>query len=205
MKTVVLDDDPTGTQSATDVLVLLETDADLLTDALRDADSVYVLTNSRAIDEAAAVALVTAVRADALEAAERLGQEVRFVLRGDSTLRGHVFAESDVFASDDAIIAFVPAFPAGGRTTIDGVHLVCIDGRSVPAHETEYAADPVFPFYASRLTDYVAEKSDRPALHVPLRAVRGDTLEQVLRNAPARTVVLPDVENDDDVHLIADA
>ena len=38
MKTVVLDDDPTGTQSATGVQVLLESDADRLEAALRDAD-----------------------------------------------------------------------------------------------------------------------------------------------------------------------
>ena len=58
MKTIVLDDDPTGTQSATGVTVLLESDAELLTDVLRNADSVYVQTNSRALDETTAVALV---------------------------------------------------------------------------------------------------------------------------------------------------
>ena len=96
MKTIVLDDDPTGTQSATGVTVLLESDADLLTDALRHADSVYVQSNSRALDESTAVALIRRIRADGEEAARRLGVEVRFVLRGDSTLRGHVFAETEV-------------------------------------------------------------------------------------------------------------
>src|ERR687885_174981 len=155
MKTVVLDDDPTGTQSASGVEVLLVSDAELLTAALQRADSVYVQTNSRAIDEAAAVALVSRVRDDALEAGRRLDESIRFVLRGDSTLRGHVFAESEAFLDEDAVLLFVPAFPAGGRTTVDGVHRVLVDGVPVPAAETEYADDPVFPFRNSRLTDYV--------------------------------------------------
>ncbi|SEB70847.1 Uncharacterized conserved protein YgbK, DUF1537 family [Paramicrobacterium humi] len=205
MKTIVLDDDPTGTQSASNVTVLLDSNADLLEAALRDADSVYVQTNSRAISEDEAVALVSRVRDDGREAARRLGEEVRFVLRGDSTLRGHVFAESNAFAGDDSIIVFVPAFPAGGRTTIDGVHLVAIDGTTYPAHETEYAEDPVFPFSSGRLVDYVAEKSDRPALAVPLDAVRSGKLAEALRDAASGSVVLPDVENDDDVALIAEA
>jgi uncharacterized protein YgbK (DUF1537 family) len=207
MKTVVLDDDPTGTQSASGVEVLLTVDADLLTAALRRADSVYVQTNSRAIDERAAVDLVLRVRREALEAGERLGEEVRFVLRGDSTLRGHVFAESEAFLDEGSILLFVPAFPAGGRTTTDGVHLVTIGGERIPAAETEYALDPVFPFSSSRLTDYVAEKSGRRAVPIGLETVRGPlaALAQAFAEAAAGAVVVPDVETDDDVRAIARA
>jgi uncharacterized protein YgbK (DUF1537 family) len=206
MKTVVLDDDPTGTQSATGVRVLLESDADLLERALRTVDSVYVQTNSRAIDEAAAVELVRRVRADALTAAERLGEPVQFVLRGDSTLRGHVFAETEVFLEGDAVMLFVPAFPDGGRTTRDGVHYVRIDGVEVRADESEYAADPVFPFDTSVLAEYVARKSGRAGVPVSLDAVQGvDELEAVLLDAPAGSVVVPDAVTNDDIRQIAEA
>ena len=205
MKTIVLDDDPTGTQSATGVTVLLESNADILTDALRDNASVYVQTNSRAFSENEAVALVRRVRADALEAAAQTHIDVRFVLRGDSTLRGHVFAESEVFASENSIIVFVPAFPDGGRTTIDGVHLVRIDGRQVPTEQTEYAQDPVFPFAHGRLDEYVTEKSDRPAVLVPLAAVRNGELAGVLSDVSPRSVVLPDVSDNSDIDIIAEA
>ena len=206
LKTVVLDDDPTGTQSATGVQVLLECDADRLEEALRVADSVYVQTNSRALDEAAAVALVTAIRADALEAARRLDAEVRFVLRGDSTLRGHVFAETEVFAAAEDLVLFVPAFPAGGRTTIGGVHLVRTDAGDVPAGETEYAGDPVFGFRSSALTDYVAEKSTRPGVGVPLEEVRDPArLAERFAQAPAGSVLVPDVATDADVAALAAA
>lgn len=206
MKTVVLDDDPTGTQSATGVRVLLESDADLIERALRTADSVYVQTNSRAIDEASAVELVTRVRRDALAAAEQLGEPVQFVLRGDSTLRGHVFPETEAFLDGDAIMLFVPAFPDGGRTTRDGVHYVRIDGIDHRADETEYAADPVFPFDTAVLAEYVTRKSGRQGVPVSLDAVQGvDELEAVLLDAPAGSVVVPDAITNDDIRQIAEA
>lgn len=205
MKTVVLDDDPTGTQSASGVTVLLDYDAALIRDALLGADSVYVQTNSRAIDEAAAVALVSDVRDAARRAAAELGAQVQFVLRGDSTLRGHVFAETEQFLDEDSVIVFSPAFPDGGRTTVDGVHLVRIDGVDVPAHRTEYAEDPVFPFSSGILAEYVAEKSGRQAVGVPLADVRSGATASAIATAPAGAVVLPDAVTNDDIRLIAEA
>ena len=203
MKTVVLDDDPTGTQSASGVEVLLTVDPDGIREALRTADSVYVQTNSRAIDEDAAVALVREVRDAAVAAAGALGEEVQFVLRGDSTLRGHVFAETAQFVGDDSVIVFCPAFPAGGRTTVDGVHLVRIGDDVVPAHETEYADDPVFPFTTGVLVDYVAEMSGRAAVSVPLAEVRTSGVARAIAAAPAGAVIVPDAESDADIDLIA--
>jgi uncharacterized protein YgbK (DUF1537 family) len=205
MRTVVLDDDPTGTQSATGVTVLLEYDASILTEALRDAPSVYVQTNSRALVEPEAVALVTRVRDAALVAGQTLGEEIQFVLRGDSTLRGHVFAESAVFASPGSVLLFVPAFPDGGRTTRGSIHYARIDGRDVPAGQTEYADDPVFGFRNSSMTSYVAEKTGQPSTHVALEAVRTGGLAGVLSEAPEGRVVTCDAVTGDDIALIADA
>lgn len=206
MKTIVLDDDPTGTQSATGVRVLLESSAELLAAELATVDAVYVQTNSRAIDEAAAIALVRQVRADGLAAGAALGEPVRFVLRGDSTLRGHVFAETEQFLDeDDAVMLFVPAFPDGGRTTEDGMHYVRVRGEKLPAHESEFAADPVFPFSTGRLVDYVAEKSDRVAVPIDLATVRAGGAAAVIAAAPAGSVIVPDAVNNADVRLIAAA
>jgi uncharacterized protein YgbK (DUF1537 family) len=205
MKTIVLDDDPTGTQSATGVSVLFETDVDLLVDALRQAESVYVQTNSRALPEAEAVALVAKIKADGEAATSHLDDEVRFVLRGDSTLRGHVFAESEVFLDDDAVLLFVPAFPEGGRTTRGGIHYVRIGDEELPAHESEYAQDPVFGFSTAVLVDYVEQKSGRLGVPVAHEQVRAGALVQVLAGAPAGSVVLPDVIDADDVIGVAHA
>ncbi|WP_457253631.1 four-carbon acid sugar kinase family protein [Pedococcus sp. P5_B7] len=205
MKTIVLDDDPTGTQSATGVAVLFETSVDLLVNALKAADAVYVQTNSRALAQAEAEALVAKIKADGETAAQQLGEQVRFVLRGDSTLRGHVFAESDVFLGEDAVLLFVPAFPEGGRTTRGGVHFVRVGEDDVPAHESEYAQDPVFGFSTGVLVDYVAEKSGRSAVSVPLEKVRAGDVLRALVDAPAGSVVLPDVVDADDVRAVAQA
>ncbi|AXH35644.1 hypothetical protein DVJ78_09725 [Humibacter sp. BT305] len=207
MKTVILDDDPTGTQSASGVPVLLTTSEELLRDALGEHDSVYVLTNSRAIGEADAVELVTRIRRESEAAAASLGQSVQFVLRGDSTLRGHVFPETEAFLTPEAIVVFVPAFPDGGRTTVDGVHYVAVDGVRMRADETEFAEDPVFPFGTAVLVDYVAEKSGRRAYGFTLAELRDDParLVQLLRTAPAGAVVVPDAETNDDVRAIARA
>lgn len=204
MKILVCDDDPTGTQSATGVEVLLRWDADVLTDALRRADAVYLLTNTRALDEQAAVAMVSGIRADADVAGGRLGERVRLVLRGDSTLRGHVFAECDA-VDPAAPVLFVPAFPGGGRTTVDGTHRVRVGDEILPAHETEFARDPVFGYRDGHLPGYVREKSARTPVTVGIDDVRSGALTGVLTAAGDTDVVLPDVHDDTDVARIADA
>lgn len=145
---VVLDDDPTGTQCAADVPVLLDPEADVAAALDGACGPLYVLTNTRAMPRAEAVSLLAGLRDRVTRACARTGRTPEFVLRGDSTLRGHVFAESDVFGAGDGVLLFVPAFPEGGRTTVDGVHRVLIDGRTVPVADTEFAADPVFGYTA---------------------------------------------------------
>ncbi|GAA2074625.1 four-carbon acid sugar kinase family protein [Pseudolysinimonas kribbensis] len=203
--TVVLDDDPTGTQSATDVTVLLRWDVDAIAEVLASEGSVYLQTNSRAIDEAAATALAERIRGELGEVSRRLGREILVLLRGDSTLRGHVFAEADVFAGDDGRVLFVPAFPQGGRTTIGSVHRVVIDGVDTPVGETEFAADPVFGYRSSDLVEWTRERGGRRAIPVPLEALRstaGGAVAEALAAAGPRLLVVPDVQTDDDIRLV---
>jgi uncharacterized protein YgbK (DUF1537 family) len=205
MLTAVLDDDPTGTQSATDVVVLLSWDAATIADVLRREGTVYLQTNSRAVPQAQAVALARRIREDLAAAEAVLGEPVLPVLRGDSTLRGHVFAESDVFAGDTGCVLFVPAFPQGGRTTIGSVHRVVIDGVSTPVGDTEFARDPVFGYHSSSLVGYVREKGGRRGIPVPLgllRAGGGDAVTRALLGAGAGDFVVPDAETDADIELI---
>ena len=138
---------------------------------------------SRAIDEQAAVALYQQIRGEIDAAAERLGEPVQ-VVPGDSTLRGRVFALRDVFVDDEPIL-FLPAFPAGGRVTVGGVHYVEVDGERVPAHETEYARDPVFGFGHGGLGRLRAGTRRRPAAAVALDILRVRGPRAVTNNAPA--------------------
>ncbi|MFE3281145.1 hypothetical protein [Nocardia sp. NPDC059239] len=87
---------------------------DLLAEAVQEADWVCVQTNSWPLPEEEAVALVGRIKADGEAAAESLGDKVRFVLRGGSKLRWHIFAESQVFLDNDVCIQFVPRVLGGG-------------------------------------------------------------------------------------------
>ncbi|GAA0994230.1 four-carbon acid sugar kinase family protein [Acrocarpospora macrocephala] len=191
-RVIVLDDDPTGTQAAAGVPVLLDLDAELPPD-----ESCFVLTNTRAMEEDQAVRLILGLR-------ERFG-DAEYVLRGDSTLRGHVFAESDALGAAAGVLLFVPAYPALGRVTLDGVHLVTVDGRRIPAAETEFAADPVFGFTAPTLTAWAREVGDRAAASIPLDSVRQGGLAAALRQAPPGSVIIPDVETDADLMAVSAA
>ncbi|MDQ0827535.1 uncharacterized protein YgbK (DUF1537 family) [Arthrobacter sp. B2I5] len=170
---VVLDDDPTGTQSVADLPVLTRWDVADFTWAFgQGKPAVYVLTNTRSLDPAEAAARNEEVVRNALAAAgspEKL--RLGFVSRSDSTLRGHFPLEPDVIAATVAEVSgektdgvvLVPAFPDAGRLTIGGVHYMRgtgdAQGSLVPVSETEFAKDASFGFSTSVMADYVAEKS----------------------------------------------
>lgn len=205
MKTIIFDDDPTGTQCSRGIRVIMEFSPERLEAALLEADAVFVQTNSRAIDVTAAVDRISTYAYEAENLADKHGWDVRFVLRGDSTLRGHVFAEINVLARPESVIVFVPAFPGGGRVTVDGVHYVTLGDEVIPAHLTEYALDPVFPFSTSVLTEYVAKYGQKKAISTPLEEIRAGGFAEVLAHAAPGVVLVPDAETDDDLRLIARA
>jgi uncharacterized protein YgbK (DUF1537 family) len=170
---VVLDDDPTGTQSVSDLPVLTRWEPEDFRWALthriegRPAPAVYVLTNTRSLDPAETAERNRQVVRSALAAARETGTKLGFVSRSDSTLRGHYPLEPDVLAetvrevtgerTDGVVI--VPAFPDAGRITIGGVHYMREGGGLVPVAETEFARDATFGFHSSALAEYVQEKS----------------------------------------------
>jgi uncharacterized protein YgbK (DUF1537 family) len=181
------------------VPVLLAHDRGALQDLLRENRAVFILTNTRALPESEAVALLTSIRRDVDEIAAQAGWRTLVVQRGDSTLRGHVFAEVDAFSTSDSVTLFAPAFPAGGRRTRGGVHEVSLDGHWLNAADTEYAQDPVFGYAERTMADYVAAHGHRPARSVPAAAVA----QQLLAAAPG-TVVVPDAETDEELASIAE-
>ena len=125
---VVLDDDPTGTQSVADLPVLGAWDVEDFAWAFASgAPAVYVLTNSRSLAPESAERINREVVRAALRAAERSGIRVDFVSRSDSTLRGHFPLEPDTIIDEvrraggthigNTVV--VPAFPDAGRITIE--------------------------------------------------------------------------------------
>lgn len=160
---VVLDDDPTGTQSVHGLPVLTEWSTATLAEELRRSPVFYVLTNSRALTEEGAVALAREIGANLIEAGRLSGRGFAIDSRSDSTLRGHFPAEVDAMAETlgGAFAGYViaPYFAEGGRFTVNDVHYVLQGDTLQPAALTEFAKDRVFGYSRSALPEWVEEKT----------------------------------------------
>ncbi len=87
---VVLDDDPTGTQTVHNIPVLTNWKLKTITDEFADKTPLfYLLTNSRSLTKAAAVDLASEVGASIFEASRKTHRAFEIISRSDSTLRGH--------------------------------------------------------------------------------------------------------------------
>jgi uncharacterized protein YgbK (DUF1537 family) len=163
-KVIVLDDDPTGTQTVHDIPVITRWSVDDLAYELRDTGpAVYLLTNSRSLDTDQAVALNQEIAMALRQAAQRTGRDYVVVSRSDSTLRGHFPAEVETLddglgQSFDAWV-LCPFFEEGGRLTVNDVHYVAEGDLLVPAAQTPFARDAAFGFRHSHLHQWVVEKS----------------------------------------------
>lgn len=185
---VVLDDDPTGTQTVHDVPVLTNWELETLADEFaRGTPLFYVLTNSRSLGTAKAVALAREAGANILEASRRTGRAFEVISRSDSTLRGHFPAEVDALARvldmEQAVWIIAPFFEEGGRYTINDIHYVKEDERLVPATETPFARDVVFGYVNSDLKCWVEEKTHG---RVTAASVQSLSLAEIREEGPDR-------------------
>ncbi|KAF4253941.1 hypothetical protein KXV68_000978 [Aspergillus fumigatus] len=182
---VVLDDDPTGTQTCHDIPVLAVWDVPtLIKEFQQDSPGFFILTNSRALPPLDAEKLIRGICENVLEAARSTSQTVDIVLRGDSTLRGHFPLEADVaqsvFGPADAWV-LAPFFFQGGRFTINDVHYVAEGENLVPAGLTQFAKDATFGYKSSNLRDYVMEKA--PGRFAP-EQLHSITIEDIRTGGP---------------------
>lgn len=176
-KIIVLDDDPTGTQTVHDVPVLTEWPVERLVDELQgDSPVIYLLTNSRGLPPREAQDLAAQTGARLAEARRRIcslqssgslqdsGQDFVVVSRSDSTLRGHfpgeVAALAEGLGQDFDAWLVIPFFIEGGRYTVDDIHFVAEGQWLTPAGQTEFARDRAFGYRSSNLREWVAEKTD---------------------------------------------
>ncbi|KAF3398481.1 hypothetical protein F1880_006094 [Penicillium rolfsii] len=210
---VVLDDDPTGTQTCHDISVLAVWDIPtLVTEFQTDSPGFFILTNSRALPPPEAEILIRTICENVLEAAKTTGQKVDIVLRGDSTLRGHFPLEPDVAQSvlgpaDGLVLA--PFFFQGGRFTIDDVHYVAEGDGLVPAGATPFAQDATFGYKSSNLRDYVHEKAPGRFSAEQLHSVTIDEIRvggpqavcETLLATPAGGVVIVNAAAESDMHV----
>src|SRR5580692_2402475 len=215
---LVLDDDPTGVQTMQNIEILTAWEPDLIDRTLREQPRLlYLLTNSRALDEPAAVKLTASVVAVLRSAA--LKNKIRFspISRSDSTLRGHYPAELgplvDLLSQAPDGHLIVPAYPEAGRIVLDGCHFVYdhASRRFVPVTETDFSKDPTFGFSHYRLSEWVEEKSKgawkaSQVLAIPLNMLREggpDEVAALLRKAQNNVPIVVDTVTDADLVVLS--
>ncbi len=162
---VVLDDDPTGTQTCYDVTVITSWNKELIAEELKKKPAIlFILTNSRSLPENEAIELAGEIGSNLKKASSETGREILVISRSDSTLRGHFPAEVYAVAEaldikKQAVIVLIPAFIEGKRFTIDDVHYIQEDEFLVPVSETPFAKDTVFGYQHANLKMWVEEKT----------------------------------------------
>ena len=211
-KIIILDDDPTGSQTVHSCLLLTRWDVNTLKLGLNDASPLmFVLTNTRGMGASQAANVTREVCHNLKLALAGFDRPVIFVSRSDSTLRGHYPVETDVMAQElgpfDAHF-LVPAFFEGGRFTLHGIHYVRIGGKDIPAHETEFAQDSVFGYRHSFMPKYVEEKTAGriqadEVVRFPIEEVRTGSFDHLMTLTDNACCVV-DAENQDDLNRFAD-
>jgi uncharacterized protein YgbK (DUF1537 family) len=166
-RVVLLDDDPTGTQTIADLPVLTSWSvADLQWALQQPTTGFFVLTNTRSLSESDAAERNRQV-VDALHQAAE-AEQVSYVLasRSDSTLRGYFPLETDVLSSELAArgtvvdgVMICPAYVEPGRLTIDSLHWTRTPEGMIPVARSEFAKDASFGYRSSDLRDWVEEKT----------------------------------------------
>jgi uncharacterized protein YgbK (DUF1537 family) len=182
---VVIDDDPTGTQTVTGVPLVTSWSVEDLRWALRQrAPAVCVLANTRSLEPHEAAQRVREIVRALKVASERESAGFVILSRGDSTLRGHFHAETAAIDAElqalgdppiDGVVV-CPAYIEAERVTIDDVHFAPTPAGIVPVAQTEFARDSSFGYRSSNLRHFVAEKSGQAIRHEDVESISLDDI-----------------------------
>lgn len=209
MRVFVLADDLTGANATASLLKrqglpshthLIHSRAAAMPASLHD-EGVHVLDlDTRERDDSEAASRVAAAAALIDNIADLIG------LRTDSTLRGPIPASLNALLSPPTRLTLVvPAFPASGRTTRDGIHYV----YGTPLAETEVAHDPVCPVTSSSVMEWIGSRLRTRTSMLDLDTVRKGASAIAVRLSQALadgvSVVFCDAETDRDIDEIARA
>ncbi len=161
MKFVVIDDDPTGSQTVHDCLLLLKWDYSTLIKGFESESNLFfILANTRSLSENDAKLTIEEIckNLKTVMASKAYAEEIIFISRGDSTLRGHNFLEpsalNNCLGPFDATF-HIPAFIEGKRFTINGSHFV----DKIPINQTIFARDEIFGYETNDVKNLLFQKS----------------------------------------------
>jgi uncharacterized protein YgbK (DUF1537 family) len=215
--TIVLDDDPTGTQTVHNVPVLTQWTHALIEDELINKTPVfYILTNSRSLNSASAEKLNAELGEMICHASGKTGRKVRVISRSDSTLRGHypaeVIALKKALCLEESTDIIIPAFYQGGRYTIEDIHYVEEDEILIPAAETPFAKDKTFGYRSSNLKEWIIEKTENSITmdqigSVSLSEIRKFDIDAILKTLedPGYKAIVVNAVTENDLKVVATA
>ena len=208
---VVIDDDPTGTQTVYDVPVLTEWTRAAIEQEFREkAPLFYIQTNSRSFPTDKAREVAREIGERLRLASDATGRSFTVISRSDSTLRGHYPSEVDALAHplemDYAIRVIVPFFLEGGRYTINDIHWVEEGELLTPVGETPFARDASFGYTSSNLRDWIEEKTGNTIAankitSISLKTIREEgpvmVSRQLMRMPPGGVCIVNAASNED--------
>ncbi|SCT96953.1 Uncharacterized protein conserved in bacteria [Mammaliicoccus lentus] len=211
-KIIVLDDDPTGTQTVKDLPVYTDRTESLLTDAFEQPNNMfYILTNSRALNALETTQLHQELSKNIENVSLKLNKPYLIISRGDSTLRGHFYLEpkvlNDTASKPFNAVFYLPEFFEGDRYTYKGVHYLKEDNQYIPVSESEFANDTTFGFNSKSMADFIEEKSQgeiksENVFHITLDQIRNREKEEILSTFDTLSnfdAVVVDALNDEDM------
>jgi len=189
---VVLDDDPTGTQTVHGIPVLTTWSVKSLRAELKkDLPVFYVLTNSRSLPSREAQALNHRIGRNLIKAASLAARKITVISRSDSTLRGHfpeeVYTLAHSLGENFDGLLIIPFFGKGGRYTIGDIHYVQEEDDLVPVGETVFAQDAYFGYHASNLRQWVEEKTEG---NISYKEVASISIDDIRLGGPNRVADL---------------
>ncbi len=185
MKIIIIDDDPTGSQTVHSCPLILSWDKETIAKGINDKSPLlFILANTRSLSKELAAQRTKEICIAIIDACSILDlspNEILIISRGDSTLRGHALLEpeiiSEVIGPFDAIF-HVPAFLEGGRTTLNGIHFL----DKIPVHKSNYAKDLIFGYSTSYLPDWLEEKSNRTILSENVACLNVEFLNEAIQS-----------------------
>jgi len=166
-------------------------------ESLRAPGLLVVNVNTRGIDAESATRLIKRV-VDNTAPGRRLAKRI------DTTLRGHLFAETAcLLESRPASVALVvPAYPASGRTTIGGYQLM----HGSLLERTEVAKDPIWPISTSYVPNYFQGKYPLSLLPIePVEKGVAQTVKVLAKKAAGSRIIIADAQTGADIEVIAEA
>jgi len=189
MKIIIIDDDPTGSQTVNGCNLILKWDYETLLKGLKSSSNLlFILANTRSLSEKDVKIRLKEICFSLKEIMNNsLFAEEEFVVisRGDSTLRGHNFLEpfiiNELLGPFDATF-YIPAFIEGNRTTVNGNHFV----DNIPIHKTIFSKDKIFGFNTSNIKKLICEQSNHKLDFNQIENIFIEDFEALETNQPSK-------------------